>query len=126
MAECVPFLQVRNIDQTIKWYEGIGFTCVATNHIWEPDCELNWARLEWKGAAFMLGPNGREVNQDNKDTGIWFNVDTVDDIIENLESNNIKTDIEPETFYGRKVVSFKDINGFQVSFSCEVSKKVQI
>ena len=71
----------------------------------------------------MLGPNGREVSQDNKDTGIWFNVDTVDDIIENLESKNIKTDIEPETFYGRKVVSFKDINGFQVSFSCELIKK---
>ena len=123
MAECVPFLQVRNIDQTIKWYEDIGFKCTATNHIWEPDCELNWARLEWKGAAFMIGPDEREVITNNKDTGIWFNVDTVDDILENLESKDIKTDIEPETFYGRKVVAFKDINGFQVSFSCEVIKK---
>ncbi|MBC7829953.1 MAG: hypothetical protein H7122_19560 [Chitinophagaceae bacterium] len=120
MTECVPFLKVRNIELTIKWFEDIGFTCTATNHIWEPDCELNWARLEWKGAAFMLGPDDRSSIPKTKDTSIWFNVDTIDDIIENLNSKNIKVDIEPETFYGRKVVTFKDINDFVVSFSCEL------
>lgn len=122
MAECVPFLQVFNISQTIKWYEDIGFKCTAINHIWEPDCELNWARLEWDGAAFMLGPNGREQTSDTKDTSLWFNVDAVEEIIETLERKSIKMDIEPETFYGRKVVSFRDINGFDVSFSCALTK----
>ena len=123
MAECVPFLQVRNISQTIKWYEGIGFKCTATNHIWEPDCELNWARLEWDGAAFMLGPNGQEQTSRSKDASLWFNIDDIEGIIETLKSKNIEMDIEPETFYGRKVVSFRDINGFDVSFSCELTRK---
>lgn len=123
MAECVPFLQVRNIDQTIKWYEDIGFKCVATNLIWEPDCELNWARIEWESAAFMIGPDERDKISEIKDSSIWFNVDSIDEIITVLKSKDIEIDIEPETFYGRKVVSFKDINGFQVSFSCELIKK---
>ena len=37
-------------------------------------------------------------------------------------ASQLKFDIEPETFYGRKVVSFKDINGFRVSFSCELTR----
>lgn len=60
-----------------------------------------------------------------KDSGLWFNVESVDAIIEILEIKNIKMDIEAETFYGRKVVSFKDINGFDVSFSCALKKKDQ-
>jgi len=77
MAECVPFIKVAGIEKTIKWYQNIGFTCVATNHIWEPGCELNWARLEWEGAAFMLGPDERNIIPHSKDASLWFNVDTV-------------------------------------------------
>ena len=118
MTECVPFLKVPNIEQTIKWYQDIGFECAATNHIWEPDCELNWARLEYDGAAFMIGPDERTTASDIKDSSLWFNVDSIDATVEILKSKNIQMNIEPETFYGRKVVSFKDINGFDISFSC--------
>jgi len=110
---------------TIKWYQEIGFECTATNHIWEPDCELNWARLEWKDAAFMIGPDERIIISAAKDSGLWFNVDAVDAIIEILKRKDIKMEIEPETFYGRKVVSFKDINGFDISFSCALAKNMQ-
>ena len=103
----------------------MGFECTATNHVWEPDCELNWARLEWKGAAFMIGPNERNSTPDKKDSSLWFNVDSVDDIIEILKRNDIKMDIEPETFDGRKVVSFSDLNRFTISFSCEVPRNIQ-
>ena len=122
MTECVPFIKVTDIGKTIEWYQSIGFTCVATNHIWEPDCELNWARLEWDGAAFMLGPDERNTIISQKDTSLWFNVDTVDNIVRNLEVNAIEMNVEPETFYGRKVISFKDINGFGVSFSSALKK----
>jgi len=117
MAICIPFLSVTDILQTIKWYENIGFKCSATNQIWEPGGELNWARIEWENAAFMIGPDERDIISENKDSALWFNVDAIDDIISVLKSKKIKIDIQPETFYGRKVVSFKDINGFQVSFS---------
>jgi uncharacterized glyoxalase superfamily protein PhnB len=124
MAQCVPFLKVTDIANTIRWYENIGFTCIATNHIWEPeDSELNWAELNWDGATFMLGPDERNIINDKKDTSLWFTLDTVDSIIEILKSKGIPMHIEPETFYGMKVVSFVDINGFEVSFSCALVKK---
>lgn len=125
MSECVPFLKVANVAQTMNWYQTIGFECTATNRIWEPDCELNWARLEWKGSAFMIGPDERVVISDEKDSSLWFNVETVDNIIQILKQHEIQMDIEPETFYGRKVVSFKDINGFGISFSCALTKNIQ-
>ena len=124
MTECVPFIKVTDIEKTVKWYQDIGFTCVATNLIWEPDCELNWARLEWEGAAFMLGPDERTAISNQKDTSLWFNVETLDNIVEILTVHAIDTTIEPETFYGRMVVSFKDINGFDISFSCPINRRV--
>jgi hypothetical protein len=47
----------------------------------------------------------------------------MDYIIEMLQRHNIEMNVEPETFYGRKVVSFKDTNGFDIFFSCAVVKK---
>ena len=70
----------------------------------------------------MLGPDERNTIISQKDTSLWFNVDTVDNIIKNLEVNAIEMNVEPETFYGRKVISFKDINGFGVSFSSALKK----
>jgi hypothetical protein len=118
MTECVPFLKVPSIGETINWYQEIGFKCTATNQIWEPDCELNWAEIAWDNATFMIGIDEGKGVSGGKDASIWFNVDTVDPIIQMLERKNIKMFIEPATFYGRKVVSFTDINGFDVSFSC--------
>jgi len=123
VAVCIPFLVVDDIDGTIKWYEKIGFKCTATNHIWEPDCELNWARIEWRGAAFMIGPDERKVKSNAKDAGLWFNVQSVDEVVESLTQEGISFDTEEETFYGRKVISFKDINGFTVSFSSALAGK---
>ena len=44
-------------------------------------------------------------------------------IIKNLESNSIEMNLEPQTFYVRKADFFKDINGFEVSFSSAKDKK---
>ena len=122
-AKCTPFLPVPDITQTIKWYENIGFKCIGTNHIWEPDCGLNWAELDWKGASFMIGPDIRNSISEIKDASLWFNVDSVDEIIKLLKEKGETMEIEPETFFGLKVVSFKDLNGFHISFSCEPDKK---
>lgn len=122
-AVCVPFLLVVNIDKTIKWFERLGFKCTATNLIWEPDCELNWARIEWNGAAFMVGPDERQESSKIKDSGLWFNVESVDEIVDYLKKEGISFDKEDETFYGRKVITFKDIDGFNVSFSSALARK---
>ena len=122
-AVCVPFLIVDNVSDTIKWYEKIGFKCTATNLIWEPDCEINWAEIGWNGASFMIGPDERKEKSTARDSSLWFNLDSVDEIVDSLKREGISFDVEEETFYGRKVISFKDINGFTVAFSSEVARK---
>ena len=122
MADCTPFLKVPDIAKTIEWYVDIGFTCTATNEQWEPGCELNWAMIKWENAAFMIGIATGKINGEEKDASLWFDTDSIDNIISTLESKNIPVNIEPETFYGRNVVSFRDVNGFDVSFSCALSK----
>jgi uncharacterized glyoxalase superfamily protein PhnB len=123
MAECIPFLRVRNIFETIQWYERIGFKCTATNHVWEPDCELNWAQLKFEGAEFMIGPDERKNNSGEKDASLYFRMETIDGIANKIKKEKIAADVDEQTFYGRKEISFEDINGFHITFSCETGSK---
>ena len=116
MATCIPFLKVADIQKTISWYENIGFNCTGTNQKWEPGCEINWAELEWEDASFMIGPDIRITNTEIKDASLWFNVKSIDKIIDILNVKGIKTETEEATFFGMKVVSFTDLNGYHVSF----------
>jgi uncharacterized glyoxalase superfamily protein PhnB len=124
-VECIPFILVDNIGDTIEWYQRIGFECPATNQIWEPDCALNWATIEWEGAGFMIGPDERRNRSGKKDSSLWFNVESVDPIVRLLEEAQVTFETEEATFYGRKVISFKDVNGFTVSFSSSLKKADQ-
>ncbi len=117
MATCISFLRVSDILKTVQWYESIGFTCIATNQ--EPGCELDWALLDWEGARFMLYPEGRNDYAATKDAGLYFDVESIDEIIPVIKEKAELIEINPETFYGKKEVVFKDVNGFQVSFACK-------
>lgn len=123
MATCVPFIGVPNIAETIKWYEGIGFKCTGTNHIWEPDCNLNWAELAYEDARFMLYPYPFDMSSEVKYAGLYFLMDSIDPIIARLKEKARIIEINEETFYGRKEVVIKDLNGLQVTFSTEPGKK---
>ena len=122
MTRCVPFIGVRDIAKTIQWYESIGFQCTGTNHIWEPDCELNWAELNLQGATFMLYLYPFETDPEIKYAGLYFQLESIDNLIQSLEGKAQIIEINENTFYGRKEIVFGDVNGFQVTFSSEASK----
>lgn len=118
MATCISFLRVPDIAQTIAWYESIGFKCLGTHQ--EPGCALDWALLDWEGASFMLYPADDKLNSPVKDAGLYFSIESIDTITQTLQQVHAHiSEINPETEYGRKEIVFKDINGFQVTFSCE-------
>jgi len=71
----------------------------------------------------MIGPDVRSVIPEIKGIDLYFQVESIDVIIETQKGKAEITEINPETFYGRKEVLFKDINGVQVTFSCEPDKK---
>jgi len=70
----------------------------------------------------MLYPEGREDTSIAKDAGLYFTVDSIDELIEPIKAKAEIIEINPETFYGTKEIVFKDLNGFQVTFGCDVQK----
>jgi catechol 2,3-dioxygenase-like lactoylglutathione lyase family enzyme len=122
MATCLSFLRVPDIATTVQWYEHLGFKCLGTHQ--EPGCELDWAILEFDDAAFMLYPDERQEVPKAKDAGLYFKMPSIDELIVKLKSVNAHIiEVNEETEYGRREVVFKDLNGFQVTFSCEPGKQ---
>ncbi|NOT51091.1 MAG: hypothetical protein HOP10_07415 [Chitinophagaceae bacterium] len=119
MAVCIPFLGVTNIEETVLWYESLGFRCTGSNRYWEPEApKLTWAQLEWENAAFILFPFPAEKNNDVKDAGLFFRVDSLNDLIERLKTKAKIIELNEEPFSNKKEVVFEDLNGFRITFSC--------
>ena len=118
MAVCIPFLGVTNIENTVLWYESLGFRCIGSNRYYEPDAAMTWAQLEWENAAFMLFPFPAEKNNEVKDAGLFFKVSSLNDLIERLQTKAKIIEINEDPFSNKKEVVFEDLNGFRISFSC--------
>lgn len=119
-ATCLSFLRVPDVLKTMEWYIGIGFKCLGTHQ--EPGCELDWALMDWEGAQFMLYPDGSQDYSKTKDAGLYFAVNSIDEIIKIIEANAEVIEVNPKTEYGKKEIVFKDVNGFQVTFGCDTDK----
>ncbi len=120
MAECLAFLRVSDISKTVAWYEQLGFVCLGTHQ--EPGCDLDWALLDWQGASFMLYPDNQTGHTKMKDAGLYFKMESIDALIEKLQGRAEIIEITEETEYGRREVVFKDLNSFQITFSCAPTK----
>lgn len=118
MAVCIPFLGVTNVEQTVVWYESLGFRCTGSNRFWDPEAELTWAQLEWEGAAFILFPFPAEKNNAVKDAGLFFRVGSLNDLVERLETKARIIELTEEPFSSKKEVVFEDLNGFRITFTC--------
>ena len=119
MAKCVPFIRVPDMAATIEWYEKINFKCTGTNHIWEPECELNWAEMNFEGATFMLYPEEQNKKASTRDAGLYFEMETITGLSEKLRGNVKIIEETERTFYGRKEIVFEDLNGYMITFSSE-------
>jgi hypothetical protein len=118
MAVCIPFLGVTNIEQTVLWYQNLGFTCTGSNRYWNPEASLTWAQLEWEGAAFMLFPFPLEKNNQVKDAGLFFRVASLNDLVEKLKVSAKIIELTEEPFHNKTEVVFEDLNGFRITFTC--------
>jgi len=121
MAVCIPFLGVNNIEQTVVWYESLGFRCTGSNRYWDPEAELTWAQLEWENAAFMLFPFPAEKNNEVKDAGLFFRVSSLNDLVERLKTRARIIELTEEPFSNKQEVVFEDLNGFRVSVACQTT-----
>lgn len=120
MAVCIPFLGVPDMAKTLNWYMSIGFQCTGTNLAWDPEAELNWAQLEWEGAAIMLFPSQKEMVPGHiRDAGLYFKVRSIAGMIDQLIQRARIIELTEQTFYGKHEVTFEDLNGFRITFSAD-------
>lgn len=117
MALCIPFLGVTNVEQTVVWYESLGFRCTGSNRYWDPTAELIWAQLEWENAAFMLFPFPAEKNNIVKDAGLFFRVNSLNDLVERLKTRARIIELTEDPFSDKKEVVFEDMNGFRITMT---------
>ena len=117
MAVCIPFLGVVNVEQTVLWYESLGFRCTGSNRFWDPAAELTWAQMEWENAAFMLFPFPAEKNNVVKDAGLFFRVATLNDLVERLKTRARIIELTEAPFHGKAEVVFEDLNGFRITMT---------
>lgn len=117
MAVCIPFLGVTDVEQTVIWYESLGFRCTGSNRYWDPAAALSWAQLEWEDAAFMVFPFPAEKNNVVKDAGLFFRVHSLQDIIARLQRQARIIEITEEPFSNKREVVFEDLNGFRITIT---------
>ena len=117
MAVCIPFLGVSNLEETILWYQGLGFQCTGSNRYWDPDAELAWAQLEWEGAAFMIYPSFKEKSDETRDAGLYFKVSSFNGILEKLKLAARIIEYTEDPYTGSQQVVFEDLNGFRITFN---------
>ena len=117
MAVCIPFFFFFYIEQTVLWYEGLGFRCTGSNRFCYPEADLTWAQLEWEDAAFMLFPFPAEKNNEVKDAGLFFRVSSLNDLIERLKTKAKIIELTEEPFSNKREVVFEDLNGFRITFT---------
>lgn len=117
MTKILPFFRVPDVGFAKAWYESIGFTCVGTHE--DPDCGLDWAMMAWDQAMFMLYPHLENTRTHANNCGLYFQMDSIEGLLEKLEDKATIIEVMDRTEYGRKEITFLDCYGFQVTFSSE-------
>ena len=115
MAICLSFLRVPDVEKALNWYIDLGFKCLAIHT--EPECGLDWALLDWDGAQFMLYPDGADDPSAAKDAGLYFVVDSIDNLIKPITARAEVIEANRITDFGKKEIVLRDLNGFQVTFA---------
>lgn len=123
ISSMTPLFQVYDVRKSVAFYtEKLGFELDGT---YEPDGHLYWASLKRDGIALMLNAcweddkRPDEVNparvRGHGDTELYFKVDDVDGVYEELKKRGV--DVRPPSEqHGRREVVVKDPDGFHLSF----------
>ncbi len=117
MTTILPFIRVPEIEVAKTWYENIGFICIGTHE--EPNCGLDWAMMSFDDAMFMLYPQLENTIANANNCGLYFKMENIDSLMEELDGKVTVIEIMDKTEYGRKEITFFDCYGFQITFSSE-------
>jgi ankyrin repeat protein/catechol 2,3-dioxygenase-like lactoylglutathione lyase family enzyme len=125
VKRCSPMFRVRDMRETVRWYESIGFK-IADQY--EENGELLFASVCFGEAQFTLSPGSTDGP---RDVSLWFFTDHVQELYKLLRERQLLTALpeqgapKPEVrfdedlyepFYGGRQFSIRDINGLSLVF----------
>lgn len=122
MKFMTPNIFVNDMNQTIKFYEKIGFELL---NIVQNDGHIDWATLQCGDVKFMFQTYKsleKELPEAVKEGAVsllfYIEVEDVGKLFEHLKKNKVKILKDLETsFYGVKVFSIKDNNNYVLTFA---------
>ena len=113
LERLTPMLNVRDLEATVAWYQGVGFELVdAVEH----EGVRNWALLVRDGASLMI--NLREATPEGAAAGVdlYFRVDDIDALWAELGGRPEVCEPLQERFYGVRDFWMADCNGTMLGF----------
>ena len=112
--KAVPMLHVPDVQATMDWYAGIGFTVQRVN---EQDGRIDWALLTFGASELMLSGGGTTSDAWRRDVDLYVHTDGVDDLYESLRSRTDVVEPPHDTFYGMREFILRDLNRFWLTFA---------
>ncbi|MGE0438848.1 MAG: VOC family protein [Gemmatimonadales bacterium] len=116
----VAMIHVPRVQETVAWYETIGFT-VADSFV--EDGEMNWARLTFGESDVMFNAGGRPGTQPRREVDLYLHTLEVDVLYERLKDRADVIEGVHDTFYGMREFAIRDPNGFWVVFGQAATRR---
>ena len=132
MGRVTPMLGVRDIDETIDWYQAVGFD-LAESHAEEG--RIDWAMVKFGAAEIMLVPGGDLSRGATSRLSLWVQTSRLDDLYARLKQKQLeraRVELAGETaqtpelkftadlytaFYGQREFGLRDPNGVELMFA---------
>jgi uncharacterized glyoxalase superfamily protein PhnB len=126
-------LQATDLDETIAFYEKLGFTCIGT---WTPpahdDGKPVWCQVERDGYRLMFNYVNPELHDDGDGQlhahvpemsgSIYLDVDDIDALFAELKPVVETFEFEIDNFpHGMREFAFRDPNGYLLMFGAPIA-----
>src|SRR5262249_11284415 len=121
IAALVPALAVRDVSQTIAWFEALGFQTAFAMRM--PDGSVVHAHLARGGAQVMLGPACAETVPGASGLEIYITVhgEDLDALCERARAAAITIGREPhDEFWGDRIFQVLHPDGYRFTFAKHV------
>ena len=114
MPDLVPGITVRDIRQTLEWFEKLGFRTIMTMPM--PDGSIAHAHVARGGAHIMFGPEGcMQANPGS--TALYVNAhEDVDALCDRVRQAGVEVTQEPtDQFWGDRTFEVTHPDGYKLT-----------
>ena len=114
-----PMIHVPDVQSTIDWYQGIGFT---VNRTYGSDGKgLSFAILSFGTTQVMFNQGGRPSSERRREVDLYTYTDDVDTLYTKLKDRVDVVEGLHDTFYGMREFIIRDPNRFWITFGQDSS-----